>query len=285
MSFLTGVPWRWLAWFWLPSLAICFRTSTEAAALGWTDDRYNYTLVLPLIAIILLYQERDLIGEALQNERLGLAVFGAGIAANLVLTHLTGGVDLFWRMLALAIAWSGGLLYCHGWAGLRNAAFPCLLLLATPAVPDAWMRSFEVGLQHASADGADLLFQMLGTTVYREGLVFSLPGLNVEVARECSGIRSTTALIVVVAVTGHLLLRRAWAQLIYVLLAIPVGIFKNSVRITTLAWLGSNVSPEYLTGWLHKHGGPPFTMVALAILVPSLFLLQRLERNRRGVEA
>ena len=63
------------------------------------------------------------------------------------------------------------------------------------------------------------------------------------------------------------------------LLVVPVGILKNAVRITTLSWLTVYVSPDYLTGSLHHYGGPPFTMVALAILIPSLLALQRFESS------
>ena len=123
------------------------------------------------------------------------------------------------------------------------------------------MRSGEVMLQYASADVSDVFLRMTGASVYREGLVFAMPGFNVEVARECSGIRSTTGLIIVVALAAHLRLSSSWARLWLLMLAVPVGIFKNSVRLSTLAWLGCFVSPEYLYGWLHKYGGPPFTMV------------------------
>lgn len=210
-----------------------------------------------------------------------LSIAVLGVLANLALTHVLSDVDLFWRVLAIGASWLGGFVYCYGWDGLRTALFPCIALLFVAPMPESWMHLGETAMQYASADVSDALFRLVGSTVYREGMVFFLPGLTVEVARECSGIRSTTALVLVVAVGTYPLLRKPWSRLAFFLLAIPVGIFKNAVRITTLAWLGSNVSPEYLWGWLHKQGGPPVTMVALAILVLTLLLLQRLEREEK----
>lgn len=141
------------------------------------------------------------------------------------------------------------------------------------------MHTFETFLQHASADLADVIFRLIGQMVYREDLVFTLPGLSIEVARECSGIRSTTALILVVAVCGHLLLRSGKSKLFLLLMSIPAGILKNAVRIVILGWLGSNLSPTYLEGPIHKQGGPLFTLTAVAVLGPLLWMLMRMEKK------
>ncbi|BDC53138.1 hypothetical protein F183_A54530 (plasmid) [Bryobacterales bacterium F-183] len=282
MSWMNTVPVRWAVYFVLSSLVVCAQTTIEAIRLGWTDDRYNHTLALPVICLILLYQERDLVSETYAKYQPGLILAALGVVTNLVLTYAVSGVELYWRMLAVCVSWVGGYLYCYGPGGFRATLFPCLLLLACPPIPESWIHRAEVALQWTSADVSEVLLRFTGASVYREGLYFAMPGLNVEVARECSGIRSTTALIIVVAVAAHLLLRSTWARILFFLLAVPAGIFKNGVRISTLAWLGSYMSPEYLHGWLHKNGGPPFTMVALAFLVPSLLLLQRLERKRNS---
>lgn len=60
-DFCRGVPGRWLVLFWLPSLLICYRTTVQAGILSWKDDRYNYTLALLAIIVILFYQERKAI--------------------------------------------------------------------------------------------------------------------------------------------------------------------------------------------------------------------------------
>jgi exosortase len=277
----TPFPSRWLTWFFLPSLVICYRTVVEAAAFGWQDDRYNYTLVALVVALVLLYQERDMLfPETLQNEPQGLMLAGTGLVVNLFFTYGMPGTDLFWRVMGIALLWIGGLWYCHGFRSLRESTFQVLLLLlAVPPLPESWMHTFETFLQHASADLADVIFRLIGQMVYREDLVFTLPGLSIEVARECSGIRSTTALILVVAVCGHLLLRSGKSKLFLLLMSIPAGILKNAVRIVILGWLGSNLSPTYLEGPIHKQGGPLFTLTAVAVLGPLLWMLMRMEKK------
>ncbi|BDC48067.1 hypothetical protein F183_A03830 [Bryobacterales bacterium F-183] len=272
-----------LQWFAAVALAavICYRTAMETAALSYSDSRYNYVLVGIAVVLVLIYQERDfLIGPTLRNDIRGAVLAGAGIVANLALTY-GADVELYWRYLGLAAAWIGALWYLHGVESLREGMFQVIMLVASAPLPEAWIHGFEVFLQHASAEVSDVIFQMLGTPVYREGLVFALPGLNIEVARECSGMRSTTALIMVVAVCAHLLLRRTGSKALMLFLTIPVGIIKNAVRIVILAWLGSNVSAGYLDGPLHKQGGPLFTLTAVALLGPTLWLLMRSEKRQQ----
>ena len=64
---------------------------------------------------------------------------------------------------------------------------------------------------------------------------------------------------------------------------IPIAIFKNAVRIVTLSSLGVYVDRGFLFGKLHHQGGLLFALIALAIFVPLLLLLQRSEiRSQSG---
>ena len=63
-------------------------------------------------------------------------------------------------------------------------------------------------------------------------------------------------------------------------LTIPISIFKNAVRIATISWLGVYVSKGFFYGNLHRRGGLPFSLFALALLAPVLLGLQRSEAAR-----
>ena len=57
---------------------------------------------------------------------------------------------------------------------------------------------------------------------------------------------------------------------LFVLLALPLGIIKNGIRITTLTLLAIYVDPSFLSGNLHREGGFLFFLLALAMLAPVL---------------
>ena len=62
---------------------------------------------------------------------------------------------------------------------------------------------------------------------YREGFVFSLPNVAIEVADECSGIRSSIALVLTALLAGHMSLVTGWKKVVLVAVALPLTILKN----------------------------------------------------------
>ena len=91
-----------------------------------------------------------------------------------------------------------------------------------------------------------------------------LPGLTIEVAKECSGINSSVALLITMLLVACETLRTTSRRVILVLFAIPLSLVKNAVRIVTLTLLALYVDPSFLTGRLHHQGGFLFYLIALA---------------------
>ena len=108
--------------------------------------------------------------------------------------------------------------------------------------------------------------------------MFSLPGITIEVAKECSGIRSSLVLLITSLLAGHLYLRSAWTKTLLSVAVLPLAIVKNGIRIVTLTLLSIYIDPSFLTGQLHRGGGIVFFLLALVILAPVLWWLQRSER-------
>jgi exosortase len=108
-------------------------------------------------------------------------------------------------------------------------------------------------------------------------------GVTIEVAQECSGIRSSLVLLGVSLVASHWFLRSAWTKAILILVTVPLAIAKNGMRIVTLSLLSVYVDPGFLTGRLHHQGGIVFFSVALVLLVSMLLVLKRSEGEGPGI--
>jgi exosortase/archaeosortase family protein len=115
----------------------------------------------------------------------------------------------------------------------------------------------------------------MGVPVIRHGFLFSLPGADIEVAEECSGIHSGLSLFIAGLLAEHILLQGYWKKACLVLCIFPIAIFKNAVRIVTIAWLGIHVNPDFFHGQLHRQGGLPFSLLSLALLAVLIWLLRR----------
>jgi len=139
----------------------------------------------------------------------------------------------------------------------------------------------EAFFQRTSADAASVLFSMTGMPVFREGLVFHLPGLVIEVAKECSGIHSSLVLFITSLLAGHFFLHAPWKRAVLALAIIPLGIIRNGFRIFTLATLTVHVDARIIHSPLHHHGGPIFFLLSLIPFFALLFLLRKSEHMRR----
>jgi exosortase len=242
------------------------------------DERYTHVIFMPFAAAGLIgLSWRRVLGNSRPAPRLGVPLLLVGAIAYVF--------GFTWESLALAISamvivWIAGFLAFFGSASLQASRFPVALLALVVPLPSALLDAAELMLQRASAEVTEVLFRTVGTPLFRDGMQFAIPGVVIEVARECSGIRSTIVLMLVVLILGYLFLRSNRNRVLLVALAVPISIFKNAIRIVSLSWLGTNVSMDYLTGDLHHRGGPVFSLIALALMVPFFVGLQHVERLR-----
>ena len=157
----------------------------------------------------------------------------------------------------------------------RSAAFPLLFLLLMIPLPVAVAEYTVSALQRGSAETCYLLFRLMGVPFIRHGFQFSLPGVDIEVAEQCSGIHSGLSLLIAGLLAQHLLLQGWWRRICFTLCILPIAIFKNAVRIVTIAWLGIHVNSNFFYGSLHRRGGLPFSLLAVALMGALLWLLRR----------
>ena len=136
-------------------------------------------------------------------------------------------------------------------------------------------------LKTGSTEVVSTLFTLTGTPFFRDGFVFTLPQFAIEVADECSGIRSSIALVLTSLLAGHTFLQSGWTRALLVVAVLPVTILKNGIRIVGLSLLSIHVDPSFLKGQMHREGGVVFFLLALAMLAPVFALLRRSEIANR----
>ena len=222
------------------------------------DTRHCWTVGAPLIAAGLLAYAFAL----WQKERLGANDFASLATASCVV--------FFW----------GGFVLLYGQKSFRAGLFPFLFLLFAVPVPSFLLDSFIHVLRVGSTEVVQRLYDVTGTTYFREGFQYQLAGIDIEVAKECSGIRSTLALIISSVAVGHLFLKSGWRQLVLVFAVLPITILKNAVRILTLSLLAVYVDTRFITeSWLHHSGGIVFYLPALGLLAGILLWLRKGEKE------
>lgn len=179
----------------------------------------------------------------------------------------------------LCLLTAGGFVFL-GKRWMMAAAFPVAFLLFMIPLPDAAVSWLENASKVGSAESSALLFGIFGTPVMREGLVFRLPGIVIEVAQECSGIRSSWVLFITSLLASHLFLKSPWHRVLLVAFVIPLGLLRNGFRIAVIAWLCIRYGPQMIDSIVHRRGGPLFFVLSLVPLFLLLVLLRTLEKRR-----
>jgi exosortase len=275
----------WFALYATACVLLFLEPLHELFRLSLSSDAYSHIFVVPLIGAALLYAERstifrDLDGAPKRNVRVLVALAISGVAAAYFWNSASASSSLVLSVLGFLTLLGMGFVWLYGSHTFRSALFPLFFFLLMLPPPAAWIDGITMWLQEWSAEVTAWIFQLTGTPAFRRGLIFDLPGVSIEVARECSGIRSSIALGITCLAGSYLLLRRGWARAALLLAVVPIAILKNGIRIATLSLLAIHVDESFLFGRLHRDGGVVFFGVGLALLLCVVRWLQQIERRR-----
>ena len=248
------------------------------------SEYYSHIALIPLVSIYLIYIKRkEIFAQVNYLFVVGIPVLLLGIA--LFLGGILWGAPLDNNNYASLIAFSififmnGAFILLYGISAYRAALFPLLFLIFIVPIPTALMDNIIYFLQVGSTELTNLLFLASGAPYIRDGFVFHLPNVSVEVAEQCSGIRSSMAIFIVAILAGYMFLKSYWKIIFLVICAVLIAMLKNGIRILTLSLLGNYVDPRILSSSLHKEGGTPFFILGLLLLAPILFFLRRSEKK------
>ena len=269
---------------WIVAATLIFiQPLTELMVYAINDELLSYIPLVPFVAGYLLYFERKpaaahyrpSIGGTLTLGGIALALLAAAfgwrgrLSVNDSLALVTSAY--------VSVVAAGGFLFL-GSRWMAAAAFPVAFLFFLVPLPDAAVHWLERGSVLASADVSALLFKITGTPLLRDEEIFTLPGIVLEIAKECSGIHSSWVLFITSLVASHIFIKSPWRRLILVAFVIPLAIVRNSFRILVIGLLCVHVGPHMIDSVIHRRGGPIFFALSL---IPLFLLLLWLRRGDR----
>lgn len=247
------------------------------ATLALHDDLHSYVFLVPFIAIYLLYIMRDQLPKSYSSAVIWTIFLLTGGVVCLVVASKWRAFWLSATMLSFISFLAAGGFAFLGRRWMKAAVFPFTFLLFITPLPDPVVQWLEDASKFGSADCASFFLHLTGTPLLRDGTIFQLPGIVLEVAQECSGIRSSLVLLIASILASYIFLRRPTNRLLLVLVAIPLGILRNGFRITVIALLCINFGPQMIHSVIHKRGGPAFFVLSLFPLAGFLWMLKRNE--------
>jgi exosortase C (VPDSG-CTERM-specific) len=262
-------------------LAVFARPLLALIGYAAKSDLYSYILLIPFVSAYLLYLRRD---QLPKNYGIDLPLAIVSLAGGLGVLAFTyssigqapadnGHLVLLTLSFLCCLAAGGFFFFGRGW--MRAAAFPLAYLIFMVPMPNAMADALETASKYASAEVANLLFHISGTPFLRAGLIFQLPNITIEVAQECSGIRSSWVLFMTSILAANLFLKTPLRRFALVAFVIPLAILRNGFRILVIGLLCVNAGPQMINSLIHRRGGPLFFVLSLIPFFLLLWLLRK----------
>jgi exosortase len=248
------------------------RTAAGLWTIWTTNDNYSHGPLVPLVSLALVASRRERL-RALPRagDWRGLAL----VALACALQVLGARADVFtvegWSfvvmLFGLALALLGGPL-------TRLLAFPIGYLVFMLTFPPFVMNRLSFALKEVAVQIAAHASEVLGVTLQRGGMTLWLAGGALEIETPCSGLRSLLAMLATGVLLASLLPSGWWRRALLVLLAVPVAIAGNALRITLLVLMAHYVGIKQALGTFHDVSGYLTYGLSLAGLLAAWALLQ-----------
>lgn len=252
------------AWLYAP-LAL------RLASQWWHDPNYTHGFFVPVFSGFLLWEKRaKLVALRVQPSWTGLIIL---VFALLALVLGTANSGLFLYRLSLLFLIAGAVVFLAGWKHLAAISFPlAFLVLMIPS--ETLLEYITFPLQIVASKTASFLLMLVGVPAAREGNIIVLPNARLEVAEACSGVRSLFSLVTLTIIYGHLTETKIGVRVLLALLAAPISVLANALRIALTGLVVEYWGIEGTQGTLHLLSGWFIFAGSLALI----FLLHRFFR-------
>jgi exosortase C (VPDSG-CTERM-specific) len=286
-----GAPARGRTFFFLlGGISVCFaKPLYDWVRVAMRDEINSHVLLIPAISLYLFFQRRSTLpriqASSVISRVLTFILPLALVAISFVPNLLRPDELLSVRIGAFCLCFFSAVITACGWSYFRALLFPLLFLLFMIPLPLSVIDPLETASKIASTEAYVWMMDLSESTYIRHGFVFALPGLNIEVAQECSGIRSSLVLFIVSLLAGNLFLTSTWRRLLFCFFVIPLGVIRNGFRIFTLSFLSVHWDPSVIHSPLHHRGGPLFFALSLIPFCLVLGMLRKSEARKATTPA
>lgn len=236
---------------------------------------WGHAFAIPLISAYLVWREREALARirpsvfwpALAPLMLGIMTYFAGVVT--IRNHMVQGFAIVLTLFSLTLLLTGP-------RQIRYLFVPIGYLVFAVTIAEAIMLAITFKLQLIASQGGYILLSVIGqglglwdwfaVTVEGNRLDIHHAGetIPMNVAEACSGMRMVVAFLALSVAVALLSCREWWQRVLLILLAAPVAILMNVVRVGVLG-IVSLYDPDLASGDAH-------IVIGTILLVPSLLL-------------
>ena len=237
-------------------------TFASLASDWWNSPEAGHGLLLFPVAIWWAWR------EGLRADVKGNPALGVAIVVVAVLARIAAGLaaELFTMRASMVLAAMGLTVFYYGVKQVVHWWLPFVLASLSVPLPELVTQALALPLQFKASQMGAAMLQMRDVPVRLTGNVIRLPGQELFVTEACSGLRSLTALISLAVLLGALMLRSSVLRVVLLLVAIPIAVVINGVRVFFTGFLVYFVDPKLGQGFMHITEGWLLFIVSLTTL-------------------
>lgn len=234
---------------------------------SWGNHDWSHSYFVPAISLYLFWQHRA------QIVAIKPAIFWPGLAPLLLgvvsypafvfifQNHLGKGYSVILALVGVVLLLTGPRLF-------RYLFFPIAYLAFAVTLPDRWMTDITFSLRGIAAKGGYILLQILGSESELRGNTLEITQASgavvpLDIADACSGMSMVIAFLALGAAIALVGLKEWWQRVVLVMLAIPVAVLLNVLRIGVLGIL-ARYNANLATGEAHM-------LIGTLLLIPGFF--------------
>lgn len=247
----------------LLTLALLFPAFRWLVLENWLPAPGSSIGLIPLVTGLLWlgWGWRHIPNRAPRRPAGGMALLAGGLwwwlAAWAAEASVLQGAALPWLV--------GGLIWLYGGEEkLKRLIFPIAylwLVFPPPGLAEHW---FSFPLRLWSARLAFVFMSILGLPGELQGTSIVGPDLSFDVAPACSGLRTVYTFLIAGVLVARLMHDR-WLWLALQIATIPLAtLLANSLRITSIAWMGRHFGPDAAIGLAHETVGVFFFLAVFS---------------------
>jgi exosortase len=244
-----------------------------------THPYAGHLIFVPLFAAGLVWMEQRHRGHwPRRHTPFAAGIVGAALGI-LGVAYATDNVPL--QAVSFVGSVGGLILWIFGPRALRELRFVLVFLFLMTPPPREALAAVAPAIQHSVATVCGVVLRLLEIPVEQRGIFLHLPGLTLEVAEECAGLRFSLILFVFVAAFARAVLPTARMQLVLIALSVPVALSVNTLRVAITGVGAHVIGPHIATGPAHYYIGKGCWAFALLTVIGIAYVLR--VRARRGL--
>ncbi len=226
-----------------------------------SNDYYSHGFLVPVVSGFFVWTKR----EHLKNREpsiIGVLPLVLGVLLYVLTFILEMRVLGVLSLLSVIIAL---VFFIFGVRTARAMLFPLVFLvfmIPAPFVPDVAYR-----LQEISVLSSSWLLKTFGLPITSSGPEIYLQNTTFTIGLPCSGINTFIALLALTAIYGYILTGSILRRVILFIVAFPIAVAANILRVTTIVTVAYYFSIQTATGWYHDISSPLFFIIAFLVLV------------------